>query len=120
MLFPTRWFIDNVTSLFLFRTLTLSVGNGLDPVRQGYVLRRDIYGRIRLYQGEGWFREKWAAGDSREDVPSAGVEEWTGIELSPSAACLGEMQGILIPAVNVAFASRAGCAQFAGLPSLHP
>ena len=38
--------------------------------------------------------------DSSEDVPSTGVEEWARIELSPSAACLGEMQGVLIPAVK--------------------
>ena len=29
------------------------------------------------------------------------MEEWAGIELSPSAARLGEMQGVLIPAVKV-------------------
>ena len=39
--------------------------------------------------------------DPSEDVPSAGVEEWTGIELSPSAARLGGMQGVLIPAAKV-------------------
>ena len=40
-------------------------------------------------------------GDSSEDVPSAGVERWTGIELSPSAARLGEIQGVLISAAKV-------------------
>ena len=40
-------------------------------------------------------------GDSSEDVPCAGVKEWAGIELCPSAARLGEMQGVLIPAVKV-------------------
>ena len=29
------------------------------------------------------------------------MEEWAGIELSPSAARLGEMQGVIIPAVKV-------------------
>ena len=50
---------------------------------------------------KGGFEKSELLGDSTEDVPCAGVEEWAGIELSPSAARLGEMQGVLIPAVKV-------------------
>ena len=49
----------------------------------------------------GGFEKSQLLGDSSEDVPCAGVEEWAGIELSPSAARLVEMQGVLIPAVKV-------------------
>ena len=49
----------------------------------------------------GGFEKSKLLGDSSEDGPYAGVEEWAGIELSPSAARLGEMQGVLIPAVKV-------------------
>ena len=80
----------------------------------------------------GHFEKSELLGDSSEDIPGAEVEEWAGIELSLSAARLGEMQGVLIPAVKVstdagrkkfhdmAFASRAGWAKFAVLPFLHP
>ena len=47
----------------------------------------------------GGFEKNELLGDSSEDVPRAGVEEWAGTELSPSVARLGEMQGVLIPAV---------------------
>ena len=47
------------------------------------------------------FEKSELLGDSSEDVPSAGVEEWPGIELCPSAARLGEMQGDLIPAAKL-------------------
>ena len=80
---------------------TLSVENKFEPVRQGHVLWLDTYWRIRWYRGEGWFREKRAAGRFKEGVPCAGVEEWAGIELSLSAARHWEMQGVLIPAVKV-------------------
>ena len=54
------------------------------------------------YTGErGGFEKSKLLGDSNEDLPSAGVEEWAGIELSPSAARLGEMQGVPIPAAKV-------------------
>ena len=49
----------------------------------------------------GGFEKSELLGDSSEDVPCAGLEEWAGIELSPSATRLGEMQGALIPAVKV-------------------
>ena len=49
----------------------------------------------------GGFEKSELLGDSSEDVPCAGVEEWAEIELSSSAARLGEMQGVLIPAVKV-------------------
>ena len=49
----------------------------------------------------GGFEKSELLGDSNEGVPCAGVEEWAGIELSPSAARLGEMQGVLVPAVKV-------------------
>ena len=68
----------------------------------------------------GGFEKSELLGDSSEDVPSAEVEEWAGIELSPSAARLGEMQGVLIPAGKCAFGSRTGWEQFAGLPCRHP
>ena len=47
------------------------------------------------------FEKSELLGDSSEDVPCAGVEEWAGIELSPSVARLVEMQGVPIPAVKV-------------------
>ena len=65
----------------------------------------------------GGFEKSELPGDSSEDVPSAGVEEWAGIELSPSAARLGEMQGVLIPAVKCAFGSRTGWAPSLPSPS---
>ena len=43
----------------------------------------------------GYFEKSGLLGDSSEDVPSAGVEGWARIELSPSAARLEEMQGAL-------------------------
>ena len=46
------------------------------------------------------FEKSKLLGGSSEDVPIAGVERWAGIELSPSAARLGEMQGVLIPAAK--------------------
>ena len=49
----------------------------------------------------GGFEKSKLLGDSSEDVPSAGVEEWARIELSPSAARLREMQGVLISATKV-------------------
>ena len=49
----------------------------------------------------GGFEKSELLGDSSEDVPSARVEEWAGIELCPSAAHLGEMQGVLTPAAKV-------------------
>ena len=49
----------------------------------------------------GGFEKSKLLGDSSEDVPCAEVEEWAGIELSPSAGRLGEMQRVLIPTVKV-------------------
>ena len=49
----------------------------------------------------GGFEKSELLRDSSEDVPCAGVEEWAEIELSLSAARLGKMQGVLIPAVKV-------------------
>ena len=81
----------------------------------------------------GGFEKSERLRDLSEHVPSAGVEEWIGIELSPSAARLGEMQRVLILAAELStnaerkefrdmwhFASRAGWMQFAGLPCLRP
>ena len=47
------------------------------------------------------FEKSELLGDSSEDVPCAGVEKRAGIELSPSAVRLGEMQGVIFPAVKV-------------------
>ena len=49
----------------------------------------------------GGFQKSELLGDPSENVPSAGVEKWGRIELSPSAARLGEMHGVLIPATKV-------------------
>ena len=48
----------------------------------------------------GGFEKSELLEDSSEDVPSAGVEEWAGMELFPSAVRLGEMQRVLIPTVK--------------------
>ena len=66
----------------------------------------------------GGFEKSELLGDSSEDVPYAGVEEWAGIELSPSAARLGEMQGVLIPAVKVS--TDAECKTFRDMWHAHP
>ena len=39
----------------------------------------------------GGFEKNELLGDSIEDVPCAGVDEWAGIELSPSAARFREI-----------------------------
>ena len=67
----------------------------------------------------GGFEKSGLLGDSSEDVPSAGVEEWARIELSPSAARLGEVQGVLIPAVKcgIRISCRVGAVCWTSLPS---
>ena len=104
----------------MFRTPTLSVGNGWSLFGKATFSDWISTGAFADTGERGGFEKSELLGDSSEDVHNAGVEEWAGIELSPSAARLGEMQGVLIPAAKVStnaerkefatceFASRAG------------
>ena len=49
----------------------------------------------------GGFEKSELLGESSEDVPNAGAEEWARIKLSLSALRLGDVKGVLIPAAKV-------------------